>query len=230
MVSEQPQRRSDTWMETTPHTGGPPRSETTGAGASAARPQSSSSPDIGATAQNIAQQTQETAGHVLDQAKEQATSRLTMQKDRAVESLGTVVEALRQTSKQLHQSDQHGIAQYADEAAERVEQFSHDLQYKDVRTLMRDVENYAREQPALFLGGAFILGLAAARFLKSSAQSGDENTMSRSGNGMRSYGTSYGNRPGNTYGGYSGGNTQTGQYRAFDSGERNRSTGGREMH
>ena len=92
MVSEQPQRRSDTWMETTPHTGGPPRSETTGAGASAARPQSSSSPDIGATAQNIAQQTQETAGHVLDQAKEQATSRLTMQKDRAVESLGTVVE------------------------------------------------------------------------------------------------------------------------------------------
>jgi hypothetical protein len=34
-----------------------------------------------------------------------------------------------------------------------------------------EVENFARRRPAMFLGGAFLLGLAATRFLKSSRQS-----------------------------------------------------------
>ena len=39
----------------------------------------------------------------------------------------------------------------------------------DLKTTVRDVENLARRQPALFFGGAFLLGLAAGRFLRSSA-------------------------------------------------------------
>ncbi len=39
---------------------------------------------------------------------------------------------------------------------------------------MSEVEDFARNKPAIFMGGAFILGAAAARFLKSSAgQTGD---------------------------------------------------------
>jgi len=33
--------------------------------------------------------------------------------------------------------------------------------------LMRDVEHFAHKNPAVFLGGAFALGILAARFLKS---------------------------------------------------------------
>jgi hypothetical protein len=36
--------------------------------------------------------------------------------------------------------------------------------------MVRNVEDFARRQPALFIGGAFMLGLLGARFLKSSAQ------------------------------------------------------------
>jgi hypothetical protein len=36
--------------------------------------------------------------------------------------------------------------------------------------MIQEVERFARRQPALFLGGAFTLGLIAARFLKSSSE------------------------------------------------------------
>ena len=74
----------------------------------------------------------------------------------------------------LRQNDQGAIAQYADKAAERVEQFTGQLRGKDVQTIVRDVERYARQQPAVFLGGAFVLGLLGARFLKSTAQREDD--------------------------------------------------------
>jgi hypothetical protein len=39
---------------------------------------------------------------------------------------------------------------------------------------MHEVENFGRRQPALLLGGAFLLGLASARFLKSSMAAGTD--------------------------------------------------------
>ena len=41
------------------------------------------------------------------------------------------------------------------------------LRGKDFDRMVDDLEGFARRQPALFLGGAFMLGLLAARFLKS---------------------------------------------------------------
>jgi hypothetical protein len=39
---------------------------------------------------------------------------------------------------------------------------------KDVNEMLRDVQQFARRQPALFIGGSFAAGLLAARFLRSS--------------------------------------------------------------
>jgi hypothetical protein len=36
--------------------------------------------------------------------------------------------------------------------------------------MVRDAERFARRNPAAFIGGAFVLGLALARFLKSSGE------------------------------------------------------------
>lgn len=178
MVSEQPQSRRDTdrMVETTPRSGGASRQGTGGGGGpksgtkGVSQPQTDMAAKAQETAQDVVQQTQDKAGQVVDQAKEQATNQLASQKDRAADSLGSVAGALRQTGHHLRQNDQHGIAQYADRAAERVEQFTDQLRGKDVQTIVRDVERYARQQPALFLGGAFVLGLLGARFLKSTAQ------------------------------------------------------------
>lgn len=174
MVSEQPQRRSDTGVET-PQAGARAPQGTSGGDTQRDAGNSSQTPtDTAAKAQDVIEQTQQKAGEVVDQAKQQATSQLSSQKDRAVDSLGTVADALRQTGKHLHENDQHGLEQYANKAAERVEQVSGQLREKDVQEIVRDVERYARQQPALFLGGAFVLGLLGARFLKSTAQREDD--------------------------------------------------------
>ena len=172
MVSQQPQSRGNAAPGMAGQAGG------------ASHQGSGGGQQAGAKAQDVVQQTQEKAGQVADQAKEQAgqvvdqakqqaTSQLASRKDQAAESLGTVADALRQSGKHLRENDQQGFAQYADKAAERVEQFSGQLRGKDVQEIVRDVERYARQQPALMLGGAFVLGLLGARFLKSTAQRED---------------------------------------------------------
>ena len=55
-----------------------------------------------------------------------------------------------------------------------MERFSNYLSEKDSEELINEVEDFARNRPAVFLGAAFLVGAAAARFLKSSAgQTGD---------------------------------------------------------
>jgi hypothetical protein len=144
------------------------------------------------TAAQLKDEAKERVGAVAAQAQEQVKSRLTTQKDSAAESLSGVAQALRQTGQQLRSQDQLGGAtSFLDEAAAQVERFSGYLQGNDLNRFVYDVESFARRQPALFLGGAFLVGLMGARFLKSTRPNQyDANT----------YGGNYGNTYGNTYG------------------------------
>lgn len=55
--------------------------------------------------------------------------------------------------------------------AEKVDDFAGYLQNKSVDELAGDITTYAKQNPQVFVGGAFVLGLALARFLKSSGKS-----------------------------------------------------------
>jgi len=118
----------------------------------------------------VADQAQQKVGEVVDQAKQTVTSQVSSRKDQAAESLRTVADAIRHTGDDLRSRDQAGVAQYASMAADRVEDFSQFISERDVNQIVSDVERYARRNKGLFLGGAFALGLVAARFLKSSSQ------------------------------------------------------------
>jgi hypothetical protein len=113
-------------------------------------------------------QVQQKAGEVAAKAQEQVASRLSTQKENAAQSLSSVASALRQTGQQLSGQDQMGVTGYIDQAADQVERLSSYLQDNDLGRLVGDVERFARRQPALFLGGAFLAGLLGARFLKAS--------------------------------------------------------------
>jgi hypothetical protein len=110
------------------------------------------------------------AGEAVGQARQQAKAQAASQKERAADSLGSVAQALRQSSQQLREQDRGTLAQYTEKAADQVERFSGSLRNKDVNQLLSEAENFARRQPGVFLGGAFAVGLLAARFLKSSSQ------------------------------------------------------------
>lgn len=122
------------------------------------------------TTREMTDKAKETAGQVVEQAGQQVSSRIAVQKDRAAQGLGTMAHALRQTGDQLRDQDQIGMTDYINRAASQVERLGDYLRQKEVRELVDDVERYARRQPALFLGGAFLAGLLAARFLKSSRE------------------------------------------------------------
>ncbi len=210
MVSQQPQGRGDAMAGMTPKPGASASQASGGGTQGGAGHSSQTQQKVG----EVTDQAKQQAGEVVDQAKQQATSQLSAQKDRLVDSLGTVADALRQSGKHLRENEQQGFAQYADKAAERVEQFSGQLRGKDVQEIVRDVERYARQQPALVLGGAFVLGLLGARFLKSTAQrdeSGGSSDDRYRGNQSGGYRPGYYAR---AYGGRYGGGAMPGGYGA----------------
>lgn len=120
------------------------------------------------TAAQAKEQAQQKAGELAAKAQEQVAARVSTQKDSAAQSLSGVAQALRQTGQQMRGQDDLGVTGYIDQAAEQVERLSGYLQRNDLGRLVGDVERFARRQPALFLGGAFVAGLVGARFLKSS--------------------------------------------------------------
>jgi hypothetical protein len=130
-------------------------------------------------ATQIKEQVQEKAADLKETVAAQATEKIDAQKETASGSLNTVAHAFRQTGEQLRDGDQQGIAQYVDRAADQIEQFAGYLGGRDIRELARDTEAFARREPAIFLGGAFAVGLLAARFLKSSG------SATQGGNGSR---------------------------------------------
>lgn len=116
----------------------------------------------------VLQQASQKASEIADQARTQVISKLDDQKEAAAGSLGSVAQALRQTGQQFRDQDQQPFGQVAESAADMVDRFSGFLSERDIHQLIGEAESFARRQPALFIGGAFALGLLAARFLKSS--------------------------------------------------------------
>jgi len=108
------------------------------------------------------------AGDAMAQARESAQSQISSGKDRLAEGLGNVAEAIRQTGEQLREGEQTGLTEYVTRAADGVEAASDYLKEKSISDVLGDVGGFARREPAMFIGGAFVLGLLGGRFLKSS--------------------------------------------------------------
>jgi hypothetical protein len=134
--------------------------ETTGAGGLGSSP---------ATRQTETGHTTTQGSGIVGKVRGRAASQLNTQKNRATDGLGSVAHAVRETTERLRSNHHETVARYAEQAAEQIERFSQGLKNKDVGELMNDAQRLARRQPALFVGGAFTLGLLGARFLKSSS-------------------------------------------------------------
>lgn len=105
---------------------------------------------------------------LADQLRSKASSALSQQKNRATEGLGSIVDAVRSTGRQLGDSNHSSIAGYVNNAADSLQRWTDTLQHKDVGEIVEDIQRFGRRQPALFIGLSFGAGLLGARFLKSS--------------------------------------------------------------
>jgi hypothetical protein len=114
----------------------------------------------------IVEQAKETASTVAERAREGVSHQLDVRKDRAVGTMTDVADMIRETSGKL--KDAGPLPDLAERAADGIERVARMVESRDLKDVVRSVETFARREPALFLGGALALGLAAGRFLKSS--------------------------------------------------------------
>jgi len=169
-------------------------------------------------ASGVMNQAKDAASSVVDKAQETVQPQVDSQKERAAQQLGGLADAVRQTSQQLHQKDQHGLADVVGKSAQRVDRLAGYLRERDIGELVDDVERYSRREPAMFIGGALALGFIAARFLKSSrekayqSRAGSSYPIGRSLDDTSPYGLSgypgSGAYPGSSASGYRGAGRQ----------------------
>jgi len=105
---------------------------------------------------------------LLGDLKQNVTSRVDEQKNRAADGLGGIANVFRSAGNELR-NENEVVAQYVDMASDQLRRFADQIRQKGVTDMLDDVHNFARRRPALFIGGAFLVGLGIARFLKSSA-------------------------------------------------------------
>lgn len=117
--------------------------------------------------QSAMEKARDKARDLAADAKDTASDRLETRKHRAADTLTTVARSLRRSGEDMY-GEEASIGQYMRQMADQVERFAGYLESRDMSEMMDQVEDFARRQPAAFVGGAFTLGMIGARFLKSS--------------------------------------------------------------
>ena len=121
----------------------------------------------GRLVETLKQQATENVAEAARQARTQGEKFLSEQKERAAGGLQDIGRSIRSSAASLQSGPLGEIGDYVEVAAERLDQASQYLIEQDLQGLWKDVEAIARRQPAWFLGGMFVAGLALARFAKS---------------------------------------------------------------
>lgn len=127
---------------------------------------------VSGAAQDARERVKSGAKDARDRAQAEAEQGFERGKGRVAERVSSVAHAFRKTGEQLREEEQGDLAGYTDRVAEQVERVSGYLEGKGLRDVLDDVSAFARRQPGLFVGGALVAGLVAARFLRSSTHHG----------------------------------------------------------
>jgi hypothetical protein len=107
---------------------------------------------------------------VASQAKERGEQYANQTRQRAAERINRVSERVKEAADHFEHDDQDpDIARYTRILADKLESTAAYVRDRDFQQLRHEVEDVARRHPALFFGGMFVAGIAAARFLKASA-------------------------------------------------------------
>lgn len=140
----------------------------------------------------------------FQQARDKAGASLGESKGQFADQFGNIAAALRRTTEHLRAEDQQRIAGLTETVARQVDQVAGYLRNKDARAIRNDLESLARRQPAIVIGGALVLGLIGARFLKSSQRDRLNRGSEFSGRGNGGYNPLPGTERGYQGGGYAG--------------------------
>jgi hypothetical protein len=106
-------------------------------------------------------------GSLREKVASTVASAADTQKNRAAEGLGGIADVARHTSEDLRGQNEM-LASWVNAASDQLRTLADRLRERPAAEFAEDLTRFARERPALFIGGAFLLGLGVARLLKAS--------------------------------------------------------------
>lgn len=110
------------------------------------------------------------ASRLASTAKEKALEGADSGKAIAASNLDDFTAAIRRASDELGERDQSMAANLVRQAASGLEDVSKSIHGKSVQDLTRSAADFARRQPAAFLIGAALAGVALGRFARASSE------------------------------------------------------------
>jgi hypothetical protein len=106
---------------------------------------------------------------LLSGIQQKVTSSVDQQKNRAADGLGGIADVFRSAGNELR-TENETLASYVDQASDQMRRFAEQIRQRGVADMLDDLNDFARRRPAVFIGGAFLVGLGLARFMKSSGE------------------------------------------------------------
>lgn len=140
----------------------------------------------GSDAADAIERTRSQATQLVADAKQKGQSMIDEKKTLAADEIAGMANVLRKTAENLNQEDQITTGRYAEQAAAGLDRLSTTLRDRDIATLLRQAESFARRSPGLFFGGAIAAGFFFSRFVKSTGERGESGDYDSSSRGIRS--------------------------------------------
>ncbi|RZL20452.1 MAG: hypothetical protein EOP64_09415 [Sphingomonas sp.] len=106
-----------------------------------------------------------TASSLANQAKQTLVSKLDEQKGTAANLVEQLAKSVQKSGEQF-EGQQDWIASAIGRGATELNTLAGSLRDKDLGELTREVQSFARRQPALFIGATLVAGFAVARLGK----------------------------------------------------------------
>jgi hypothetical protein len=103
-----------------------------------------------------------------EDARSQATERAETAKTQVGSTIHTFADAIRKAGEDLGENDQTFAARLVREAADGLEGFSRALSEKRPEEMLDAVRDFGRRNPAAFVAGSVLAGLAVGRFFRAS--------------------------------------------------------------
>lgn len=127
----------------------------------------------------------EEASKIAEKAKDVVSERADESKETVASSMTDFAAAVRRASDELGQRDQSMAANLVREVASGLEDASRTIRGRSLGDLTRSVSDFARRQPAAFLLGATVAGIALGRFVKATDERDDNSSPALAEAGAR---------------------------------------------
>ena len=110
------------------------------------------------------------AQQLTSKAANRIHSEVDARKGNAAEQAKSVSNAIQTAAGQLDESAPTWLKSAFQQGADQIQRFAETIEQKDSRQILNEVQNFARERPALFLGACAAAGFAAARIFKAGGE------------------------------------------------------------